>query len=643
MEFLENNELFSFKYDGIDSKEYLYTLQETSEGNTLCREYLFEDALKVTNTSRKIAGFDAYEWVNRFENVSDEKTRVISELWDVDITVPWTHEEPRRATPWQPDRSKHTIIHSTRGSTSGPSDFSDAEKIIFPTQSATYSCVGGRSSDGTAPYFNVHNQGRGIIIALGWTGQWRAYFELGTDSLTIRAKIEDTEFYVEPGESFRTLSATVLVYEGSVADGQNLWRRLMMKEYSKTLTRVGNLPVCANFWGGLESADIIERVNAFKAAEIPFTFSWIDAGWGGAETLPTFDEFTGDWYSRVGDWRVSPIVHPGGMVDVSKAIHDAGYKFILWFESERARDNTPIVSEHPEYFLSDGGVNRLLDLGNPEAYSYIKNAIFGIIGKLGVDCYRQDFNFQPLQFWRSKDTEGRRGITEIKHINALYRFFDEMLETFPTLIIDNCASGGRRLDLEMMKRSFPLWRSDAQCPANPTPETTQLNTVNFSNWLPYTGSGCGRVYDTYLCRSSYSAGMGSNFGFSKHDVFNDDPAKLEWLRDRISELLRIRRFFEGDMYMLTPPTYDAVSWCATEWLIPETDEGMIQIFKREFSPYNVASLELKGIDRDATYVFEDIDGGSFEIDGAELCDEGLSLAIEDKRVAKIFLFWKKQA
>ena len=643
MEFLKNNELFSFKYDGINSKEYLYTLQETSKENTLCREYLFEDALKVTNTSRKIAGFDAYEWVNRFENVSDEKTRVISELWDVDITVPWTHEEPRRATPWQPDRSKHTIIHSTRGSTSGPSDFSDAEKIIFPTQSATYSCVGGRSSDGTAPYFNVHNQGRGIIIALGWTGQWRAYFELGTDSLTIRAKIEDTEFYVEPGESFRTLSATVLVYEGSVADGQNLWRRLMMKEYSKTLTRVGNLPVCANFWGGLESADIIERVNAFKAAEIPFTFSWIDAGWGGAETLPTFDEFTGDWYSRVGDWRVSPIVHPGGMVDVSKAIHDAGYKFILWFESERARDNTPIVSEHPEYFLSDGGVNRLLDLGNPDAYSYIKNAIFGIIGKLGVDCYRQDFNFQPLQFWRSKDTEGRRGITEIKHINALYRFFDEMLETFPTLIIDNCASGGRRLDLEMMKRSFPLWRSDAQCPANPTPETTQLNTVNFSNWLPYTGSGCGRVYDTYLCRSSYSAGMGSNFGFSKHDVFNDDPAKLEWLRDRISELLRIRRFFEGDMYMLTPPTYDAVSWCATEWLIPETDEGMIQIFKREFSPYNVASLELKGIDRNATYVFEDIDGGSFEMDGAELCDEGLSLAIEDKRVAKIFLFWKKQA
>ena len=641
MDFLKNNVLFSFKYDGVDAREYLFTLHEKSESDMLFREYLFEDALKVTSKSRKISGFDAYEWVNCFENVSDDKTRVISELWDADITVPWTHEEPRGATPWQPDRSKHTIIHSTRGSTSGPSDFSDAEKIIFPNQSATYTSVGGRSSDGTAPYFNIHKEGKGIIVALGWTGQWRAYFELGTDSLKIRAKIEDTEFYVNPGESFRTLSVTVLNYEGTVADGQNLWRRLMKQEYSETLNRVGNLPVCTNFWGGLESAEIIDRVNKMKAAEIPFTFAWIDAGWGGAETLPTFDEFTGDWYSRVGDWRVSPIVHPNGMVDVSKAIHDAGYRFILWFESERARDNTPIVAEHPEYFLTDGGVNRLLNLGNPDAYAYIKDAIFGIIEKLGVDCYRQDFNFQPLPFWRSNDGENRRGMTEILHINALYRFFDEMLETFPTLIIDNCASGGRRLDLEMMKRSFPLWRSDAQCPANPTPETTQLNTVNFSNWLPYTGSGCGRLYDTYLCRSSYSAGMGSNFGFSKHDIFDDDPEKLAWLKDRIEELLRIRRFFEGDMYMLTPPTYDAVSWCATEWFIPETSEGMIQIFKREFSPYNVASFELKGIDADKTYVFEDIDGGSFEIEGRELCERGLSLAIEEKRVAKIFLFKAK--
>ena len=628
-------------YDGVTAFDYLYTQRVHETESLLDTVYLFEDALKLTNSARKIPGFDAYEWVNHLENVSDENTRVISDLWDVDVSLPWTHEEPRAATPWQPDRSKHTIIHSTRGSTSGPSDFSDAERIIFPGQNATYSSVGGRSSDGTAPYFNIHKNGKGIIVALGWTGQWKAYFELGTDSVTVKAKIEDTEFYLMPKESFRTLSVTVMRYEGTVADGQNLWRRLMKQEYSETLTRVGNLPVCANFWGGLESSEIIERVNKFKEAEVPYTFTWIDAGWGGQETLPTFDEFTGDWYERVGDWRISPIVHPNGMVDVARAIHDAGYKFILWFEPERARENTAIVNEHPEYFLSGGDVNRLLNMGNPDAYAYIKNAVFGVIRRLNIDCYRQDFNFSPLPFWRNNDTENRRGITEILHINALYRFFDEMLEEFPTLIIDNCASGGRRLDLEMMKRSFPLWRSDAQCPANPTPETTQLNTVNFSNWLPYTGSGCGRVYDTYLCRSSYSSGMGSNFGFSKHDVFYDDPEKLVWIKERIAELLSIRKFFEGDMYMLTPPTYDAVSWSTTEWLIPETNEGMLQIFKREFSPYDVATFKLYGIKSDKTYVFTDLDGGSFEVSGAELNEKGLSLHIEEKRVAKIFTFVAK--
>lgn len=641
MKFLSDNKRFSFLYDRVSAFDYLYTAKTAEGENSLVTEYLFEDALKVTNSARRITGFDAYEWVNYFENTSADNTRVISELWDADVEIPWPHEEPRRRTPWQANRKLHTIIHSTKGSSSGPGDFADSERIIFPGQNAAYSSNGGRSSDGNAPYFNINKNGCGVIVALGWTGQWNARFDLGTDSLRIRAKIEDTEFYLCPNEKFRTMSVTVMSYKGSVTDGQNLWRRLMKQEYSETLARVGELPVCANFWGGLESDDIIDRVKKFKAAEVPYSFMWIDAGWGGAETMPTFDEFTGDWYERVGDWRVSPNVHPSGMVDVSEAIHSAGYKFVLWFEPERARENTEVVKEHPEYFLSDGGVNRLLNLGSKEAYDYIKDAVFGVIRKLGVDCYRQDFNFSPLPFWRSNDKENRRGITEIMHINALYRFFDEMLEEFPTLIIDNCASGGRRLDLEMMKRSFPLWRSDAQCPADPTPETTQLNNINFSRWLPYTGTGCGRVYDTYLCRSSYTLGMGSNFGFSKHDVFYDSPDKLVWIKERIEELQMIRRFFEGDMYLLTSMAYDDVNWCAAEWRLPESDEGMIQIFKRERSPFESAIFNLHGIDDNKTYIFTDVDGGSFEVGGRELNENGLSLMISEKRVAKIFTFKAK--
>lgn len=641
MNFLKNNTRFSFTYDGVSAFDYLYTSKTCEKTGVLITEYVFEDTLKITNTARKIEKFGAYEWVNKLENYSGQSSRLISGLWDADFLVAWDHTEPKKRSPWQSKISENTIIHATRGSMSGAEDFADEARMIFPGQCVQYNSHGGRSSDNYAPYFNINKNGHGIVVGLGWTGQWRAAFDLECDALRIRAKIEDTEFYVQPGESFRTLSVTVLEYDGTVADGQNLWRRLMKEEYSNTISRVDNLPICMNFWGGLESDEVIKRINFYKGAEVPFTHVWMDAGWCGIDTLPTFDEYTGDWSEKVGDWRISTVIHPNGLRDVASLSREAGYKYLLWFEPERAKVSSPIVSEHPEYFLSDGGTNRLINLGNPEAYEYITETVFKMIEEIGIDCYRQDFNFNPLPFWRANDTEGRRGITEIMHINALYRFFDEMLERFPTLIIDNCASGGRRLDMEMMKRSFPLWRSDAQCPADPTPETTQVNNMNFSNWLPYTATGCGRLYDDYVMRSSYSSGMATNFGFSKNDVFYDDTKKIEWIKGKITELRSIRKFFAGDMYMLTAPTTDTTAWCATEWVLPDAGEGMIQIFKRELSPYTDASFALHGIDDSKTYVFTDLDGGVFEITGKELKNSGFCVKITDKRVAKIYTYSTK--
>ena len=113
--------------------------------------------------------------------------------------------------------------------------------------------------------------------------------------------------------------------------------------------------------------------------------------------------------------------------------------------------------EQPEYFLGDGNPepwNNLLDLGNEDAWKYIFGTLSGLIESIGIDCYRQDFNFAPLGYWRHNDAEDRRGIHEIKHINGLYRLWDALLGRFPHLIIDNCASGGRRIDIEMLRRSI---------------------------------------------------------------------------------------------------------------------------------------------------------------------------------------------
>ena len=136
-----------------------------------------------------------------------------------------------------------------------------------------------------------------------------------------------------------------------------------------------------------------------------------------------------------------------------------------------------------------------MNLGNEEAWEYCFETLSKLIEELNIDCYRQDFNFSPLAYWRKNDDPDRKGISEIKHINGMYRLWDELLKKFPHMIIDDCASGGRRIDIETLRRSIPLWRSDLQCPANYDIEGSQNHNLSFNLWMPYSGTGSGRSYD----------------------------------------------------------------------------------------------------------------------------------------------------
>ena len=94
-------------------------------------------------------------------------------------------------------------------------------------------------------------------------------------------------------------------------------------------------------------------------------------------------------------------------------------------------------------------------MGIPEARRFLTDFISQQIGEFGIDCYRQDFNFAPLEFWRNADAPDRQGMTEIRWVEGFYAFWDELLQRHPNLIIDVCASGGKHLDLETLSRTFP--------------------------------------------------------------------------------------------------------------------------------------------------------------------------------------------
>ena len=76
--------------------------------------------------------------------------------------------------------------------------------------------------------------------------------------------------------------------------------------------------------------------------------------------------------------------------------------------------------------------NRLLNLGNEDARRWLTDHISGMIKKEGIGMYRQDFNMNPLQYWRSADKPDRQGITEIRYVEGLYEFWDELLRRHPS-------------------------------------------------------------------------------------------------------------------------------------------------------------------------------------------------------------------
>ena len=131
------------------------------------------------------------------------------------------------------------------------------------------------------------------------------------------------------------------------------------------------------------------------------------------------------------------------------------------------------------------GPGGLLNLGDPEARAWLINHVDRTLTEQGIDFYRQDFNMDPLTFWRGADSPDRQGITENLYVQGYLAYWDALRQRHPQLRIDSCASGGRRDDLETVRRAVPLIRSDYLF----EPTSQQNHHFMFTQWIPYHGAG----------------------------------------------------------------------------------------------------------------------------------------------------------
>jgi alpha-galactosidase len=274
----------------------------------------------------------------------------------------------------------------------------------------------------------------------------------------------------------------------------------------------------------------------------------------------------------------------------------------------------------------------LLDLGRPEARRWLTDHVDGVLREQGISLYRQDFNMDPLAFWRKNDTADRQGMTENLHVQGYLAYWDALRSRHPQLIIDSCASGGRRNDLETMRRAVALHPTDYNYSHL---AVKQAFHYSLFQWLPYFGSNTLPVDNvtTYALRSGH--GMAVVLGYD----LRNKGLNFDLLRKQVDQWRQIVPCYAGDFYPLTAYSIDESVWIAWQFHRPEQDDGVVQAYRRANCEEATKTFRLGGLDPAAHYDVTDLDGkGPSRKSGRDLMEKGLTVSAKEKPSAAVIVY-----
>ena len=570
-----------------------------------------EKGLEVTIEATEFSDNATCQWTVYIKNTGENNSGVISDFYALDSSFNTGSAE----------------LYYSMGSDTAASDFSLIKKDLSFIE-RKFSGTDGKPTEAYLPYFNIHGENCGIILGIGWTGQWAAGLSESKGNTAITVKQEHFNAYLLPGEEVRSPLVSLSFYDNSnPLKGFNLFRKWVMDSvYPDNVTKSSyTVMEVAGPTSTRTSDEIIEILNGLDNSVYDNTDAfWMDAGWY---------SYNEGWYDGVGNWTVDTSRYDNGISELSEYAAKKGLGHVLWYEPERVYPGTVFHNEgsqHEEWLISvDGEDNIMWNLANEEAFAYYCDYLLNSMKENGVTIYRQDFNFAPLKYWQKADNEyygGRTGICENHYVTNLYRFLDYLTANIDGLIIDNCASGGKRLDLEMTYRSIAFWRSDYNCSYHPDLfEATQSHTYGVSFWLPITGSALYMIGE-YSVRSDIMPLM-------LMDFFSHTNPEFGFYKEQ-------KELMGGKYYPLDFGSYDKDTMLAMQFSTEDALTGTALIYKRSKVTDTEYTVKLNGLISEKTYSVYDIDYPEkvYTLTGKELMNDGITLNLPEGEKAIILMF-----
>ena len=595
---------FSFVYGGRPSSELVATWKRTVVSHKIdeaSRQRILtlndpDTGLEVRAVATIYTDTPGVDWTLYFTNRGDSPSPILEKVRAVDMKLPLEST--------QTGSEQLVTLHRLHGSSAGVQDWLPFDEDLSPGQRIDFAPVQGRSSKGACPFFNLDCGKTGVITAIGWTGQWKTSVERSEKSVRLQAGMQNLHLSLQPGETIRSPRILQVYWQGNEDPYRpyNLFRQTMFAHIMPRIDGQPVVPPIAKLSTAFyeidrgTQADVLAHLDSIEG--LGFEFFWFDA-FCERYTFPKIGS-----YVRPLERGYDPKRFPGGMKPIGQAVDNAGLKFLKWFEPERICPDTLMANEHPEWVVmpDEGPLWGMFNLALPEAREYLTDYLNDAIREYGIECLRIDNATFYNRLWRKleRSTPDRVGIYEIRYIEGLYQLWDDILATNPGLFIDNCASGGQRIDLETCSRSIPLWRTDSTIHPLMNQDfkqaaiNNQVITAGLSRYLPYHTSGqMGAT--PYLFRSGFNAGI----SFCE-DVRSDDYPR-ELLKKAVAEGKRIRKYYAGNFYPISPVTTDPKDWCVLQYHRPNHHDGMVIAFRRHEAADNRFICTLYEIDSEAEY------------------------------------------
>ncbi|MEO3847530.1 alpha-galactosidase [Streptomyces sp. B8F3] len=325
---------------------------------------------------------------------------------------------------------------------------------------------GMRSLDGTGlvvvgtPGFG-YGTGEVLGVHLVWSGNHRYAVErLSSGAAVVRAGelLHPGELVLAEGETYTMpwvhVAASARGLDG-LADATHQYVRSLAAHPPSPA------PVMFNPWEAVYLDHDLDKLTALVdiSAGLGAERFVLDDGWfAGRESLD----------DGLGDWTPDPVVWPDGLALLADRVHEKGMEFGLWWEPEAVNPNSAVYRDHPDWILRTGDrlpvLERncyLLDLGRDDVRTHLVDVFDSLAAAHRIDFVKWDHNRDQIDGGHSRGS-GRPAAR--RQTLAFRELLDELARRHPGISWETCASGGGRIDLDVLERVHSAWASDVTDP-----------------------------------------------------------------------------------------------------------------------------------------------------------------------------------